>query len=75
MSTTKNYKFKIGDIVAFNFTVVKTPMKIIGFRKKKYAKLEHRDLGYDCGEIDMEYIEKYNSKAKENSCGPGVRKN
>ena len=57
MSTTN--KFKIGDIVAFNFTEVKTPMRIRGIRKERYVRLEHRDLGYDCGEIDMQYVEKW----------------
>lgn len=54
-----NKPFKVGDIVAFNFTPVKTPMKIIKIRNKKFVELIHRDIGYDCGEIDIEYIEKW----------------
>ena len=59
MNTSKNKIFKVGDVVAFNFTEVKTPMKITKILNNKHAALFHRDLNYDCGMIDMQYLEPF----------------
>ena len=65
MNTTN--KFIKGDIVAFNFTKVKTPMRIKNITKSRLAHLEHRDLKYDCGYISTEYLEAYNDEYDHSS--------
>ena len=61
MNTSKRKIFKVGDVVAFNFTEVKTPMKIIKILNK-HASLVHRDLKYSCGMIDMRYLETFKNE-------------
>jgi len=59
MNTSKRKIFKVGDVVAFNFTEVKTPMMITKIMNNKHASLIHKKLLYDCGMIDMQFLESW----------------